>query len=504
MKLNVIFHENESIMKTSLKNDSKIRTLKTAPDLSTVGYVGEIVQVKDGTAYQCTAINEGVYTWEKIVKYDDLLIVNGVGDYALQSILSTTPYHNPKTNQAEIGGITYTEVDNPDMFNPSSDKFDSRVVNLGKMNPRDGSIGKNSTTLGKGNTNKSNNGFNSGVRNYSDGDENTTFGHGNYNSGFISLVAGANNYLKDGSNSNILGIRNSVVGMTGSTVLGHDNILKSGTYNVVIGRNLKLNNKSYMSVLGQFNIEPSDNGVSFIFANGINDYNRHNVLTLPSYGDIANIYAILEAGLKISGKLIVEKGSIFNELANFNYGTPTDPDNDPSVYFKSINVRGGIRSANINTTAVVADSIKTPSVKVGWQEIFAYNNNKGTVSGKNIANISLSGEPTEDNHVTTKKFVLDNSTKLHKHYINFTNGMWGKAICYSTRANAFTSKEQFISGDDLIKFDPTYLLSLDGWVNDCNIVSIVRDVVDNTVFLIYRNGNLISISDFEFTDTVIE
>lgn len=46
---------------------SGIRTLETAPTTTTEGYVGEIVQVSDGTAYQCTAITDGAYEWKKVI-----------------------------------------------------------------------------------------------------------------------------------------------------------------------------------------------------------------------------------------------------------------------------------------------------------------------------------------------------------------------------------------------------------------------------------------------------
>ena len=53
---------------TENSSNSGIRTLDTAPTETTEGYAGEIVQVSDGTSYQCTAVADGVYTWVKIIK----------------------------------------------------------------------------------------------------------------------------------------------------------------------------------------------------------------------------------------------------------------------------------------------------------------------------------------------------------------------------------------------------------------------------------------------------
>ena len=53
--------------------DGGIRTLETAPTAETTGFIGEIVQVSNGTAYQCTSIVDGVYTWDRVMKSSNFL-----------------------------------------------------------------------------------------------------------------------------------------------------------------------------------------------------------------------------------------------------------------------------------------------------------------------------------------------------------------------------------------------------------------------------------------------
>lgn len=102
---------------------------------------------------------------------------------------------------------------------------------------------------------------------------------------------------------------------------------------------------------------------------------------------------------------------------------------------------------------------------------------------------------------------LGGGTKLYKHHISFTNGIYGYAVCYSTRASAFTSYNDFISGD-LVKFEPTNLLSLEGTYYDCSIVSVVVEVAGGeSSFLLYKYGSgLVTVDGYmtTFTDTVTE
>ena len=95
-----------------------LRILDTPPDISTVGYVGEIVQVADGTAYQCTAFTDGVTTWVKLIKETDIA-VNNSGEYGLVKLGASsngisrdgngnlTVYGAQQTNlDRQVGGYT--------------------------------------------------------------------------------------------------------------------------------------------------------------------------------------------------------------------------------------------------------------------------------------------------------------------------------------------------------------------------------------------------------------
>lgn len=68
---NKFLNEQGNYVEVPKDEGSGIRTLETAPTISTIGYVGEIVQVANGTAYQCTAMTDGAYTWVKLIKETD-------------------------------------------------------------------------------------------------------------------------------------------------------------------------------------------------------------------------------------------------------------------------------------------------------------------------------------------------------------------------------------------------------------------------------------------------
>ena len=101
-------------LREEVKNTgSGIRTLETAPDLSTEGYAGEIVQVTNGTVYQCTAITEGSYTWIRLIKETDYATTNDAGIVKIGSGLVIEKNGNIRTALATTSTIDGQVINHP-------------------------------------------------------------------------------------------------------------------------------------------------------------------------------------------------------------------------------------------------------------------------------------------------------------------------------------------------------------------------------------------------------
>lgn len=95
---------------------SGIRTLETAPTTLTEGYVGEIVQVKDGTACQCTSIADGVYTWVKLINVTNLATQNEAGVVKMSGLFYLDANGKLNLNQTSTSWL------NTDRYTPAEYK----------------------------------------------------------------------------------------------------------------------------------------------------------------------------------------------------------------------------------------------------------------------------------------------------------------------------------------------------------------------------------------------
>lgn len=228
---------------------------------------------------------------------------------------------------------------------PTAEDFDISKVIAGKMNPRDGSIGKGSISLGLGLTTDAIYGFNIGLRNYNGGEASATIGCGLYNRGLYNLVGGGNNLLLDGNYILMHGSNNEVTGVqnNSSAIFGNRHVIDTLRYSLVSGRDNKVKNLYNSIVLGYGNNVDSVNtdDTAIIMGSRFNSTNPANkvgtrIISIGSYNDILTDRAVettlLGQYLKsYSGQLILGKYNVPNENYDVIFANGINPENRNNV-----------------------------------------------------------------------------------------------------------------------------------------------------------------------------